>query len=99
MMSPSIEELLGIPVKSNTAQSSPSRVSFSCLFFSDVRKDISDAKKYEFMRDITLFADREGFAAVYIPERHFYEFGAIYANSAIIASYLIPQTSCIRFRT
>ena len=98
-MSASIQELLGIPVKSNGVKNNTGKVSFSCLFFSDVRKDISDAKKYEFMRDIALFADREGFTAVYIPERHFYEFGAIYANSAIIASYLIPQTNRVRFRT
>jgi natural product biosynthesis luciferase-like monooxygenase protein len=74
-------------------------VAFSFLFFSDVRSEIPDAAKYEFMRDITLFADREGFTAVYIPERHFSEFGSIYANPAIVASYLIPQTRRIRFRT
>ena len=74
-------------------------VTFSFLFFSDVRKDVSDARKYEFMKDITLFADREGFEAIYIPERHFYEFGSIYANSAVMAAYLIPQTKRIRFRT
>jgi natural product biosynthesis luciferase-like monooxygenase protein len=74
-------------------------VTFSFLFFSDVRKDISDARKYEFMKDITLFADREGFEAIYIPERHFYAFGSIYANSAVMAAYLIPQTTRIRFRT
>ena len=104
-MAKSIEELLGIQsqvpqtaeMPAATRPSAP--VSFSFLFFSDVRKDVSDAEKYEFMRDITLFADREGFTAVYIPERHFYEFGSIYANSAIMASYLIPQTKRIRFRT
>lgn len=74
-------------------------ISFSFLFFSDVRKDIRDARKYEFMKDIALFADREGFEAIYIPERHFYEFGSIYANSAVMAAYLIPQTKRIRFRT
>ena len=104
-MPKSIEELLGIKSPATqpdetaipTPPSTP--VSFSFLFFSDVRKDVSDAEKYEFMRDTTVFADREGFTSVYIPERHFYEFGSIYANSAIMASYLIPQTSRIRFRT
>lgn len=72
---------------------------FSLLFFSDVRSDVSDKRKYEFMKDIVLFADREGFEAVYFPERHFYEFGSIYANSAIISAYLIPMTKHIRFRT
>lgn len=97
-MTPTIEQLLGIhPAE----QPKPTKkdIRFSFLFFSDVRKDISDAEKYAFMRDITLFADREGFEAIYLPERHFHEFGSIYANSAIMAAHLIPQTTRIRFRT
>ncbi|EJL94062.1 natural product biosynthesis luciferase-like monooxygenase domain containing protein [Herbaspirillum sp. CF444] len=101
---PSIEEILGMPTLPSTsaapAMNRPvSKIEFSFLFFSDVRKDVSDREKYDFMRDITLFGDREGFSAVYIPERHFSEFGSIYANSAIMASHLIPQTKRIRFRT
>lgn len=80
-------------------QATTADISFSFLFFSDVRKDVSDADKYAFMKDVTLFGDREGFEAIYIPERHFYEFGSIYANSAIMAAHLIPQTQRIRFRT
>lgn len=94
MKTPTLEELLGIKPRRRA-----SRVSFSFLFFSDVRTDVSNAEKYGFMRDVTLFADREGFEAIYIPERHFYEFGSIYANPAIVAAYLIPQTQRIRFRT
>jgi natural product biosynthesis luciferase-like monooxygenase protein len=94
------EELLGVPQGSpSTVMNTSKSVTFSFLFFSDVRKDVSDARKYEFMKDVTVFADREGFEAVYIPERHFYEFGSIFANSAVMAAYLIPQTQRIRFRT
>jgi natural product biosynthesis luciferase-like monooxygenase protein len=94
-MATQLAELLGIaqPRKSRQVPS------FSFLFFSDIHKDIPDTEKYRFMRDITVFADQSEFAAVYIPERHFSEFGSIYANSAIIASYLVPQTKRIRFRT
>ncbi len=97
----SIEQLLGIAPVSQVSGEKPIKkdISFSFLFFSDVRKDISDEQKYVFMRDITIFGDREGFEAIYIPERHFYEFGSIYANSALVAAYLIPQTKRIRFRT
>lgn len=102
-MTQSIEEILGLSTGLNPApvQTAPADgpVTFSFLFFSDVRQDVSDAEKYKFMRDVTLFGDREGFTAVYLPERHFYEFGAIYANSAIVAAYLIPQTTRIRFRS
>lgn len=98
-MGVSVEELLGIKPKATSEKPVDQKIAFSFLFFSDVRKDISDAQKYDFMRDITLFADREGFTSIYLPERHFYEFGSIYANSAVMAAYLIPQTKQIRFRT
>jgi natural product biosynthesis luciferase-like monooxygenase protein len=96
-MTPTIEQLLGLPpARPKTARGS---MRFSFLFFSDVRKDVADAEKYDFMRDVTLFADRAGFEAIYLPERHFHEFGSIYANPAIVAAHLIPQTTRIRFRT
>jgi natural product biosynthesis luciferase-like monooxygenase protein len=94
-MTTSIEELLGLKAPAKRR----ARVDFSFLFFSDVRKDISNIEKYRFMRDITLFGDAKGFTAVYIPERHFNEFGSIYANSAVVGSYLIAQTKRIRIRT
>jgi len=96
-MMATIEQLLGIEPAPKQAERRGMRFSF--LFFSDVRKDISDADKYAFMRDVTLFADRAGFEAIYLPERHFHEFGSIYANPAIVAAHLIPQTTRIRFRT
>ncbi len=77
----------------------PAKVSFSYLFFSDVRKDISDRDKYHFTRELVEFADNSGFEAVYFPERHFYEFGSIYANNSIMAAYFAPLTQNIRLRT
>lgn len=98
-MTPTIEQLLGLPAAMPRERKPRAGMRFSFLFFSDVRKDISDAEKYAFMRDVTVFADRAGFEAIYLPERHFHEFGSIYANPAIVAAHLIPQTSRIRFRT
>jgi natural product biosynthesis luciferase-like monooxygenase protein len=100
-MAQTIEELLGVaPVAAAPCTTdAKASIRFSFLFFSDVRRDITDAAKYAFMRDVTLFADRAGFEAIYLPERHFHEFGSIYANPAIVAAHLIPQTKNIRFRT
>lgn len=91
-----LEDLLGVPA---TVSDASQHMRFSFLFFSDVRQDVSDAKKYEFMLDVTLFADKNGFEAIYLPERHFHEFGSIHANSAVMASHLIAQTERVRFRT
>jgi natural product biosynthesis luciferase-like monooxygenase protein len=95
-MATPLAELLGVAPSPRKPRQP---LSFSLLFFSDVRKDIPETEKYKFMRDVTVFADQKGFTAIYIPERHFNEFGSIYANSAIIASYLAPLTKRIRFRT
>lgn len=74
-------------------------VSFSYLFFSDVRKDVSDRDKYRFARELVEFADQAGFEAVCFPERHFYEFGSIYANNGIAAAYFAPLTKNVRLRS
>lgn len=96
-MTASIETLLGIrPAKQ---QPKTGTMAFSFLFFPDVRTDITDAEKYDLIRDITQFGDRAGFQAVYLPERHFRASDSIFANAAVMAAYLIPQTQQIRFRT
>ena len=81
------------------AMSSKTDISFSYLFFSDVREEISDQDKYGFARELVEFADQAYFEAVYFPERHFSEFGSIYANNGIMAAYFAPLTKNVRLRT
>ncbi|MEM0672012.1 MULTISPECIES: MupA/Atu3671 family FMN-dependent luciferase-like monooxygenase [Dickeya] len=81
------------------AGESSAGISFSYLFFSDVRKDVSDRDKYRFARELVEFADQAGFEAVCFPERHFYEFGSIYANNSIAAAYFAPLTKNVRLRS
>ena len=73
-------------------------VTFSYIFFSDIRKDISDVEKYRFVRELVEFADQSDFASICFPERHFYEFGSIHANNGIMASYFAPLTQHVRLR-
>lgn len=80
------------------SRSRPGEVTFSAIFFSDVRKGISDAEKYRFVRELVEFADQNGFEAICFPERHFYEFGSIYANNGIVAAYFAPLTRHVRLR-
>lgn len=98
-MKSQLEELLGVNLVRQKSPTPDKKINFGFLFFSDLRADVSDHDKYQFMRDVVCFGDKNGFSAVYLPERHFSEFGSIYANSAVMASYLIPQTQNIRFRT
>lgn len=80
------------------AVAEPGELTFSSIFFSDVRKDISDAEKYRFVRELVEFADRSGFASICFPERHFYEFGSIFANNGVMAAYFAPLTRNVRLR-
>jgi natural product biosynthesis luciferase-like monooxygenase protein len=74
------------------------KVTFSYIFFSDVRKDLSDQAKYRFVRELVEFADQSGFASICFPERHFYEFGSIFANNGLMAAYFAPLTRNVRLR-
>ncbi|MDE9482421.1 LLM class flavin-dependent oxidoreductase [Xenorhabdus bovienii] len=75
------------------------KLALSMIFFSDVRPEISDRQRYQLVQDLTRFADRHQFEAIYLPERHFCQFGAIFPNSAVMAANLIPLTQHVRFRT
>ncbi len=54
-------------------------LSFSLYFFSDDgSKDSAD--KYRLVLESAKFADRNGFSAVWTPERHFQDFGGLYRS-------------------
>lgn len=70
---------------------------FSLLFFSgDGSKDSDD--KYRLLFDATKFADEHGFAAVWVPERHFQDFGGLYPNPSTLAAALAMVTRRIQLR-
>ena len=89
---------LSVELGSKDAPSLSKKVGFNYIFFSDVRKEISNREKYFFARELVEFADQSGFEAVCFPERHFYEFGSIYANNGIVAAYFAPLTKQVRLR-
>lgn len=74
-------------------------IDFSYLFFSDVRKEISNKDKYSFTRDLVEFSDQNRFKAIYFPERHFYEFGSVYADNSVMGSYFSSITKNVRLRS
>lgn len=69
----------------------------SFIFFSDANQ--AQGNKYQLVLDLADFADANGFAAVWMPERHFHPFGGIYANPAVLAAALAVRTSRIRLRS
>src|SRR5215213_5825628 len=70
---------------------------FSFLFFSgDGATDEPD--KYRLLIECARYADANGFAAVWTPERHFQPFGGLYPNPAVIAAALAMLTQRIQLR-
>jgi natural product biosynthesis luciferase-like monooxygenase protein len=72
-------------------------VDFSFIFFSDANLGSED--KYELVFNLAEFGDRNGFKAVWIPERHFHPFGGIYPNPAVLAAAIAARTRNIRLRS
>ncbi|MDB6039990.1 MAG: amino acid adenylation domain protein, partial [Verrucomicrobiales bacterium] len=70
---------------------------FSLLFFSEECSE-SEQDRYYLVRECAQFADKNGFKAIWVPERHFHRFGAIYPNPAVLAAALASITRNIRLR-
>jgi natural product biosynthesis luciferase-like monooxygenase protein len=77
----------------------PSRQSleFGLLFFGgDEGEAASD--KYEFVIEAARYAEANGFAAVWLPERHFTAMGSLFPNPAVLHAALARETRRIRLR-
>ncbi|WP_433010704.1 MupA/Atu3671 family FMN-dependent luciferase-like monooxygenase [Kribbella sp. CA-294648] len=68
---------------------------FSLYFFGDY-PDSAQRDKYGLILRATEFADRRGFHAVWLPERHFHSFGALFPNPSVLAAALATRTERIR---
>ena len=73
------------------------RLGFSLYFFSDDgAKDSPD--KYRLVLESAKFADRNGFSAIWTPERHFQDFGGLYPNPSVLSAALAMITERVQIR-
>ena len=72
-------------------------VRFSLSFFGNYEAAF-DGHKYDLLIEGAKFADRNGFEAVWIPERHFHAFGGFSPNPSVIAAALARETEHVRLR-
>jgi len=70
---------------------------FSLLFFASQPAEFRRGK-FDLFRESTRFADQRGFAAVWIPERHFHAFGGMFPNPSLFGVVLAETTSRVRIR-
>jgi natural product biosynthesis luciferase-like monooxygenase protein len=70
---------------------------FSLFYFSS--DEGADAEKYRLLREGALFADRNGFSAVWTPERHFHAFGGLFPNPAVTGAAIATLTENVQIRS
>ncbi len=68
------------------------------LFYFGGDKGGDPADRYRLLMEGAKFADRNGFSAVWTPERHFHEFGGLYPNPSVTASAIAAVTENIAVR-
>jgi natural product biosynthesis luciferase-like monooxygenase protein len=74
------------------------QMEFSLIYFSSNAVESID-RKYHLLLEGVKFADRHGFTAVWLPERHFHPFGGLYPSPSVLCSALAMVTDRIRLRS
>ncbi|MFI9365176.1 MupA/Atu3671 family FMN-dependent luciferase-like monooxygenase [Kitasatospora sp. NPDC053057] len=72
-------------------------IDFSLLYFGSDSEASSD-DRYRLLLDGAKFADRNGFTAVWTPERHFHRFGGLYPNPSVMAAAVAAITERVQVR-
>jgi natural product biosynthesis luciferase-like monooxygenase protein len=70
---------------------------FSLFYFASDHAS-SAQERYKLLLEGAKFADREGFAAVWTPERHFHAFGGLYPNPAVTSAAIAAATTRVKIR-
>ncbi|MFG1837240.1 MupA/Atu3671 family FMN-dependent luciferase-like monooxygenase [Micromonospora sp. NPDC049175] len=74
-----------------------SRMDFSLFFFSS-DGSIEGPGKYRMLLDCARYADQHGFAGIWVPERHFVDFGGLFPNPALLAAAIATVTERLSIR-
>ena len=72
-------------------------IDFSLLYFGSDSEASSD-DRYRLLLEGAKFADRNGFTAVWTPERHFHQFGGLYPNPSVMAAAVAAITERVQVR-
>lgn len=73
------------------------KVDFSLFFFS-ADGNVGEDQRYRLLLEGARFADANGFAAVWTPERHFQAFGGLYPNPSVLSAALAMITEHVQIR-
>lgn len=85
----------GAPVKMVSGDATP--MDFSLFYWGN--DDGVGPKKYELLLEGAKFADRNGFKALWTPERHFHAFGGPYPNPSVTGAAAAAVTKTLEIRS
>lgn len=72
-------------------------IDFSIFYFSADENE-NAREKYRLLLEGARFADRNGFTAVWTPERHFHAFGGLYPNPSVTGAAIAAITERVQIR-
>ena len=68
---------------------------FGLMFFAS-SQDSMEGNIYQTVKDCASFGDKNNFSSIWVPERHFTEFGGVYPNPAVLLAGLATITENIQ---
>lgn len=71
---------------------------FSLFYFSSEHDGRRSGNRYKLLIEGARFADRNGFSAVWTPERHFHPFGGLFPNPSVTGSAIAAVTERVGIR-
>jgi len=72
---------------------------YSIAFFASSATSVAiSGTAYDDVLSLARFADDNGFEGVWIPERHFHDFGGLFPNPSVLAAALAVSTQRVRIR-
>ncbi|HSV44749.1 MAG TPA: MupA/Atu3671 family FMN-dependent luciferase-like monooxygenase, partial [Ramlibacter sp.] len=86
-----------VVLHSGTAKPPQQDIDFSLFYFGGDNKSTPQTR-YQLLMEGAKFADREGFAAIWTPERHFHAFGGLYPNPAVAGAAIAACTTRLQIR-
>jgi phthiocerol/phenolphthiocerol synthesis type-I polyketide synthase E len=68
------------------------------IFFFSEDDSTQQGSKYEFLKRCVEFCDTAGYHAVWVPERHFHEFGGQYPSPSLLSAAIATMTKHLKLR-
>jgi len=85
-----------LPLSAGASGRDAKPVEFSLFYFASDENATVD--KYKLLLEGAKFADRNNFAAIWTPERHFHAFGGLFPNAAVTSAALAMITQNLKIR-